>query len=79
MIQGLHHIGIAVRSIEETMPRYVDVLGLTLESIEEVASEGVRVAILRAGTTRIELLEASSNDSPIAKFIRKRGPGVHHL
>lgn len=79
MIRELHHIGVAVRSIDEALPRWVDGLGLRLDGIEEVPTERVKVAILRAGSTRIELLEPTSDDSPIAKFIEKRGPGVHHL
>lgn len=79
MIQELHHIGIAVRSIEEASPRYVDQLGMQLLGIEEVETEQVRVAILLAGETRIELLEPTDPASPIAKFLDKRGPGVHHL
>lgn len=79
MIQELHHIGIAVRSIEAALPRYVDGLGMHLQGIEEVETEQVRVAIVLAGATRIELLEPTDPASPIAKFLDKRGPGVHHL
>jgi methylmalonyl-CoA/ethylmalonyl-CoA epimerase len=79
MIQELHHIGIAVRSLDEAIPRYVDALGLQFEGIEDVPSEQVRVAVVKAGATRIELLEPTDPDSPIAKFLDKRGPGVHHL
>lgn len=79
MIDELHHIGVAVRSLDEALPAWVDGLGLRLEAIEEVPAEKVRVAILWAGETRIELLEPLSSDSPIAKFLDKRGPGVHHL
>lgn len=79
MIEDLHHIGIAVRSLEEALPAWVDGLGLRLQGIEEVPTERVRVAVLWAGSTRIELLEATTPDSPVAKFVAKRGPGVHHL
>lgn len=79
MIEGLHHIGVAVRSLAEALPKWTTVLGMRLEGIEEVPTERVRVAILWAGSTRIELLEPTSPDSPIAKFLDKRGPGVHHL
>jgi methylmalonyl-CoA/ethylmalonyl-CoA epimerase len=78
-IQELHHIGIAVRSIEEALPRYVDGLGLRLEGIEDVPSEKVKVAMVYAGRTRIELLEPTAPDSPVQKFLDRRGPGVHHL
>ncbi len=79
MIEELHHIGIAVRSLDESLPRYTDGLGLRLDSVEEVPSERVKVAVLLAGKTRIELLEPTSDESPIAKYLEKRGPGVHHL
>ena len=78
MIQGIEHIGIAVESIEEARGFY-QALGLSIESIEEVPQEGVRVALIRCGESCIELLEATSADSPIAKFIAKRGAGMHHL
>ncbi|MEE8525735.1 MAG: methylmalonyl-CoA epimerase, partial [Thermoanaerobaculia bacterium] len=78
MISGLDHIGIAVRSIEEGRRLY-EALGLEVEAIEEVPSEGVRVAMIRCGDSRIELLEPTRADSPIARFLEKRGPGIHHL
>ena len=78
MIPGIAHIGIAVRSIEEGR-RFYEALGLAVETIEEVPSEKVRVAFIPCGATRIELLEATAPDSPIAKFLEKRGPGLHHL
>ncbi len=78
MIHRIDHIGIAVESIEEARGIY-EALGLSIESIEEVPQEGVRVALIRGGESRIELLEATSADSPIAKFIAKRGAGMHHL
>lgn len=78
MIQGVAHIGVAVRSIDEGR-RFYEALGLEVESIEEVEAEGVRVAMIACGDTHIELLEPTSDDSPIAKFIEKRGPGIHHL
>ena len=79
MIQDLHHIGVAVASLDEALPRWVDGFGLTLQSTDEVPTEKVRVAVLTAGRTRVELLEPTSEDSPIAKFLAKRGPGIHHL
>ena len=78
MIQSLHHVGVAVASLDEALPRYRD-LGLRHDSTEEVPTEKVRVAVLFAGQQRIELLEPTADDSPIAKFLAKRGPGVHHL
>ena len=79
MIEGLHHIGIAVERLADAIPRWTEKLGLVLHSIEEVPTEKVKVAVLLAGSTRIELLEPTSPDSPVAKFLSKRGPGVHHL
>lgn len=78
MIGRIDHIGIAVRSIEEARKLY-EVLGLHVEEIEEVPQEGVRVAMIPCGETRIELLEPMAEDSAIAKFLEKRGPGIHHV
>ena len=78
MIEGVDHIGIAVRSIDEARSLY-EALGLEVDEIEEVPSEKVRVAMIRCGTTRIELLEPTADDSPIARFLDQRGPGIHHL
>lgn len=78
MIQGIDHIGIAVASIAEARGFY-EALGLTVEAIEEVPQEGVRVALIACGASRIELLEPTTDDSPIAKFLARRGPGLHHL
>lgn len=77
--QKIAHIGIAVESIEEMLPFYEEQLCLEVEGIEEVRSEQVRVAFLKIGETRIELLEALSEESPIASFIQKRGAGIHHI
>jgi methylmalonyl-CoA/ethylmalonyl-CoA epimerase len=79
MILDLHHIAVAVRSITEVLPRWVDGLGLQLVGIEDVVNEKVKVAVLLAGKTRIELVEPLSDDSPVARFLEKRGPGLHHL
>ena len=75
---GVDHIGIAVRSLDERLALY-RALGLEVEGREDVPSEKVRVAFLPAEGTRIELLEATSPDSPIAAFIEKRGEGMHHV
>ena len=79
MIVGIDHIGIAVRSLDERLRFWRDALGLRLAGTEQVASEGVRVAFLPTGGARIELLEADRPDSPVAKFIDKRGEGIHHV
>jgi methylmalonyl-CoA/ethylmalonyl-CoA epimerase len=78
MIRGIEHIGVAVESIEEARSFY-ESLGLTVEHIEEVPEEGVRVAFVPCGHTRFELLEPTRPDSPVAKFLEKRGPGIHHV
>ncbi|SFA97179.1 MULTISPECIES: methylmalonyl-CoA epimerase [unclassified Bacillus (in: firmicutes)] len=79
MIKKIDHIGIAVHSIESSLPFYSDVLKLPLLSIEEVESEQVKIAFLQAGETKLELLESTHPESPIAKFIEKRGEGIHHV
>ncbi|MBM7693220.1 methylmalonyl-CoA/ethylmalonyl-CoA epimerase [Peribacillus deserti] len=79
MIQDINHIGIAVKSIKESLPFYQQVLGLKLEGIEEVESQQVKVAFLLAGNTRLELLEGTSDTSPISRFIDKKGEGIHHI
>jgi len=78
LIKGVNHIGIAVRSLQESVPLY-RALGLEVSGGEEVPSEMVRVAFFSAGGTRIELLEAAAPESPIAKFIATRGEGLHHI
>ncbi len=74
----LDHIGIAVASVEAGAAVY-RALGLQLEGVEEVASQKVKVGFLPLGDTRLELLEPTSPESPIAKHMEKRGPGLHHL
>lgn len=78
MIQKIDHVGVAVKSIEEARGFY-EALGLSIAEIEEVPQEGVRVAMIPCGESCIELLEPTREDSPIAKFLDKRGPGIHHL
>lgn len=75
----IEHIGIAVRNLEESVKFYTDLIGLKLLGYETVESEKVRVAFLEIGETRLELLEATSPDSPIAQFIEKKGEGIHHI
>ena len=78
MIPRIDHIAIAVESIDEARRLYED-LGLEVAEIEEVPREGVRVAMIDCGESRIELLEPTTEDSPVRKFLDKRGPGLHHL
>lgn len=79
MPEKISHIGIAVKSIEEATPFYRDVLGMEFEGTEVVAEQKVRVAFFVVGESRIELLEPTAEDSPVAKFLEKNGPGVHHV
>jgi methylmalonyl-CoA epimerase len=79
MIKGIDHIGIAVKSIDEAKKFWVEQLGLKLSHIEDVPEQKVRVAMLEAGDATIELLEPTSPDSPVQKFIEKRGEGLHHV
>ena len=73
------HIGIATRQIDEALGLWRDALGLQVDSTEEVIEQGVRVVMLSIGESHIELLEPLSQDSPVGKFLDKRGPGIHHL
>jgi methylmalonyl-CoA/ethylmalonyl-CoA epimerase len=79
MLTKINHIGIAVKSLEDSIPFYRDQLSMAFAGIEEVAEQKVRVAMLQVGESKIELLEPISDDSPVAKFIEKNGPGIHHL
>ena len=79
MPKKISHIGIAVASIEEAAPFYRDVLGMEFEGTEVVAEQKVKVAFFAVGESRIELLEPTADDSPVAKFLEKNGPGVHHV
>ena len=78
-ISHIEHIGIAVKSIEESRAYYENILGLECYKIEEVADQKVITAFFQIGETKIELLEPTSPESPIAKFLEKKGPGIHHI
>ena len=75
----IDHIGIATNGIDDAARFYIESLGLQIEHVEDVASQKVRVAMLPLGESRVELLEPTSEDSPISKFLAKRGPGIHHI
>jgi methylmalonyl-CoA/ethylmalonyl-CoA epimerase len=77
--EKIDHVGIAVMSIEESLPYYRDVLGLEYLGTEVVADQKVSVALLKLGDSRLELLEPISPDSPISGFLEKRGSGIHHI
>ena len=78
-ISHIEHLGIAVKSLDEAIPYYEQVLGFKCYAIEEVADQKVKTAFFKVGQTKIELLEPTSEDSAVAKFIEKRGEGIHHL
>jgi methylmalonyl-CoA/ethylmalonyl-CoA epimerase len=75
----IEHIGIATHKIDDALVFWRDALGLSVLETEEVAEQGVRVAMLPLGEPRVELLEPTSESSPVAKFLEKRGPGIHHI
>ena len=79
MPKKISHIGIAVASIEEAAPFYRDTLGMEFEGTEVVAEQKVKVAFFAVGESRIELLEPTADDSPVAKFLERNGPGIHHV
>ncbi|MDR1356327.1 MAG: methylmalonyl-CoA epimerase [Tannerellaceae bacterium] len=78
-ITHIEHLGIAVRSIDACLPYYEHVLGLKCYNIEIVEDQKVKTAFFKVGQTKIELLEPTSEDSTIAKFIEKKGEGIHHI
>lgn len=79
MIQKIDHLGIAVKDLEEAKKYYENVLGLKCEGEEEVASQKIKTAFFNVGGVHLELIQATSEDSPVAKFIAKKGEGIHHL
>ncbi len=78
-IMKLDHIGIAVKNLDETLKFYTEVLGLELHGTEVVEEQKVKVAFLPVGDTEVELLESTTDDGPIAKFIEKNGEGIQHM
>ncbi len=78
-ISHIEHIGIAVKSIEQARKYYEEVLGLKCYNVEEVKDQKVKTAFFQVGDTKIELLESTSPDGPIGKFIEKKGEGMHHI
>lgn len=78
-ISHIEHIGIAVKSIEESLPYYEEVLGFKCYAVEEVKDQKVKTAFLKVGETKLELLEPTAEDSPIASFLEKKGQGIHHI
>ena len=79
MLRKIDHLGIAVRSIEQAKKFYEDVLGLECEKVEIVESQKVKTAFFSVGEVHLELLEPTADDSPIARFLEKKGEGIHHV
>jgi methylmalonyl-CoA/ethylmalonyl-CoA epimerase len=79
MFKKIEHLGIAVKSIDDTLATFELLLGTSCYKTEEVQSEGVRTAFMQVGESKIELLEATNPESPIAKYLEKNGPGIHHI
>jgi methylmalonyl-CoA/ethylmalonyl-CoA epimerase len=78
-LSHIEHIGIAVKSIEESRKYYEDILGLKCYAIEEVPDQNVKTAFFMIGQTKLELLESTDPEGPIGKFIEKKGEGIHHI
>ncbi len=79
MIAKINHIGIAVKSVDDTVKLYTDVLGLKVENIEVIADQNAKTAIIPVGESKIELIESTDPEGAIGKFIDSRGEGLHHL
>lgn len=79
MLHKIEHLGIAVKSIEASLKTFETLLGTSCYKVESVESEGVKTAFLQIGESKIELLEATDPSSPIAKYLEKRGQGIHHI
>lgn len=79
VVQGLHHVAVAVRSLSDAQEFYAGALGLDLGESEYVAEQGVNVVVAQVGGTRIEFVEPVDGESPVARFLENRGPGLHHL
>ena len=77
--RGIHHLGVAVTDLDEALATYARLFGAELEHRETVPEQGVEAASLRVGESRVELLAATGADTPVGKFLAKRGPGMHHV
>src|SRR5207253_8258096 len=77
--RGIHHLGLAVADLDEAVATYERLFGARLERRETVPDQGVEAASVRVGDSRVELLAATGGDTPVGKFLAKRGPGMHHV
>jgi len=78
-VNKIHHIAIVVENMDQALPFWQDTLGITVSGLQDIAKEEAQVAFLPLGDSEIELIVPTSNDSGLAKFLAKRGPGLHHL
>jgi len=76
---GIHHLGLAVADLDAAVERYTRLVGAQVESTEELLDQGVHAASLRVGASRVELMAPLSDDSPVGRFLARRGPGMHHV
>ena len=76
---GIHHVGVAVEDLDRALETYADVLGASVEHRAALADQGVEAAAVLVGSDRVELLAPTGEDTPVGKFIAKRGPGMHHV
>jgi methylmalonyl-CoA epimerase len=78
-VRGIHHVGVAVTDLDEAVVTYARLFGARLERRDALADQGVEAASLLVGESRVELLEPTGEDTPVGRFLAKRGPGMHHL
>jgi methylmalonyl-CoA epimerase len=78
-VKGIHHVGVAVRDLDEAIEMYGRLFGAELEHRDTVSEQGVEAAAVRVGDSRIELLAATDEDTPVGRFLARRGPGMHHV
>jgi len=78
-VRGIHHVGLAVTDLDEAVVTYARLFGARLERRDALADQGVEAASLLVGESRVELLEPTGEDTPVGRFLAKRGPGMHHL
>lgn len=78
-VKGIHHLAVAVRDLDEAIATYGRLFGAELEYRDKVSEQGVEAAAMRVGESRIELLAATAEDTPVGRFLARRGPGMHHV
>jgi methylmalonyl-CoA epimerase len=78
-LRGIHHVGVAVIDLDEAIATYERLFGARLEHRDSLATQGVEAAAMRVGDGRVELLEPTGEDTPVGRFIARRGPGMHHV